>query len=441
MIASQQNKVAMISLGCAKNLVDSEMLVGGLKQEHFEMVKSSDDADILIVNTCGFLESAREESVDVILEASELRKSGQVRKLIVMGCFSERYSTELRLEIPEVDEYFGTQDHVKVLSYLTGKLYTKADPDYFRCLLTPNHYAYLKIAEGCDNVCSFCSIPMMRGLQKSQPVQWNVQEAQRLADSGVKELLVIAQDTTSYGWDLTTKSTLHELMDELDKVSGLEWIRIHYAHPAHLHREMIQRFGQLEKLVPYIDMPVQHGSDKILKSMRRGLDSDGIKKRISELRDINTDIALRTSIVVGFPGETDQDFQKLHDFVEEIKFDRLGVFTYSEEEETHGATLEDDVPKQLKTERMDAIMMLQQGINLKKNQVLIGENERVIIDSHSENGTSIGRSFRDAPEVDNFIRIDGELPIGDFFDVTITDAFEYELIGEQLKIEHEQASL
>ena len=288
----------MISLGCAKNLVDSEILLGGLRQENYEIVQKSDDADILIVNTCGFLDIAREESVDVILDAGELRKSNQVEKLVVMGCFSDRYGSELHEELPEVDAFFGTDDHAAVLSYLTGKAHTKDDPDYFRSLLTPNHYAYLKIAEGCDNGCSFCSIPIMRGLQKSQPVAWNVQEAQRLADNGVKELLVIAQDSTSYGWDLTPRSSLHELMDELNEVNGLEWIRLHYAHPAHLHKEMIQRFGQLEKLVSYIDMPVQHGSDKMLKNMRRGLMSDGIRKRIEDLRKVNPDISLRTSIIV-----------------------------------------------------------------------------------------------------------------------------------------------
>ena len=375
--------------------------------------------------------------MDVILEAGELRKSKQVEKLVVMGCFSDRYAPQLRDEIKEVDEFFGTNDHAEVLSYLTGKSFTRDDPDYFRSLLTPSHYAYLKIAEGCDNGCSFCSIPIMRGLQKSQPIKWNVQEAQRLADSGVKELLIIAQDTTSYGWDLSQKASLHELIDELNKVSGLEWIRLHYAHPAHLHREMIQRFSRLEKLIPYIDMPVQHGSDRILKSMRRGLSSDGIKKRIDEIRKINSDIALRTSIIVGFPGETDDDFKELHDFVEEIQFDRLGVFTYSEEEGTHGATLKDDVPKKVKTDRMDAIMLLQQGINLNKNIARIGSKERVIIDLHSEEGTSIGRSYRDAPEVDNYIRINEKLPVGKFVDVEIMEASEYDVIGKSITYEPE----
>ena len=422
----------MISLGCAKNLVDSEMLVGGLKQANYDMVKSSDDANILIVNTCGFLDTAREESVDVILEAGELRKSKKVEKLIVMGCFSDRYSSELKEEIPEVDAFFGTDDHAKVLSYLTGKSFTREDPDYFRSLLTPGHYAYLKIAEGCDNGCSFCSIPIMRGIQKSQPVEWNIQEAHRMADSGVKELLVIAQDTTSFGWDLTPRSSLHELLDELNKVEGLEWIRLHYAHPAHLHRDMIQRFDQLDKLVSYIDMPVQHGSDAVLKRMRRGLGSEGIKKRINELRDVNSDIVLRTSIIVGFPGESKDEFQKLYDMVEEIEFDRLGVFTYSEEEGTYGAKLEDDVPAEIKTERMDAIMLLQQEINLRKNQALIGSRERVLIDSHSEDDTSIGRTYRDAPEIDNSVRIDGKWPIGDFVDVKITQVSEYDMKGVTL---------
>jgi len=427
----------MISLGCAKNLVDSEILIGGLKQEKYEIVQKSDDADILIVNTCGFLDTAREESVDVILEAGQLRKLNKVEKLIVMGCFSDRYGPELHEELPEVDVFFGTQDHAKVLGYLTGKSFTREDPDYFRSLLTPGHYAYLKIAEGCDNGCSFCSIPIMRGMQKSQPVEWNVQEAQRLADSGVKELLVIAQDTTSYGWDLSPRSSLHELLDELDQVEGLEWIRLHYAHPAHLHRDMIQRFSQLDKLVSYIDMPVQHGADAVLKKMRRGLGSEGIKNRIDELRNVNLDIVLRTSIIVGFPGETDDDFKKLYDMVEEIEFDRLGVFTYSEEEGTYGASLTDDVPTKVKMDRMDAIMMLQQDINLRKNKELIGRKERVLIDFHGEDDVSIGRTYRDAPEVDNFVQVEGKLPIGEFVDIKITEASEYEIKGEALSYEQE----
>ena len=305
-------KISMVSLGCAKNLVDSEILIGGLKKENFCLVDDPKDSDIIIVNTCGFLDMAREESIDTILDCAELKKKSNVDKLLVMGCFSERYGTDLVDEMPEVDKFFGTNDHNVILSYLTGKTYKKDDPDYFRSILTPNHYAYLKIAEGCDNVCSFCSIPMMRGLQVSDTLEKNLIEAQRLVDSGVKELLIIGQDTTSYGWDLNPKSYLHELLDVLNNVKGLEWMRLHYAHPAHLHKEVIKRFKTLDRLIPYIDMPTQHGSDKILKDMKRGLNSSGIKKRIDSLRKANDKMSIRTTVIVGFPSETDKEFQELY---------------------------------------------------------------------------------------------------------------------------------
>ncbi|MBT3250326.1 MAG: 30S ribosomal protein S12 methylthiotransferase RimO [Candidatus Marinimicrobia bacterium] len=427
-----KKKVALISLGCAKNLVDSEVLLGGLKHENYTIVDEPENSNIIIVNTCGFLDSAREESVDVIIEAGELKAGGDVEKVVVMGCFSDRYGTELRKELPEVDEFFGTSDHAEILSFLTGKEYAKKDPDYYRSLLTPNHYAYLKIAEGCDNGCSFCSIPIMRGLQKSQPLAWNIQQAKMLADRGVKELLVIAQDSTSYGWDLQPKSTLHELMTHLDKVEGLDWIRLHYAHPAHLHRDMIAQFGQLEKLIPYIDMPIQHASDRLLKSMRRGLNSQGIRKRIDALRQANPDIAIRTSIIVGYPGETDKDFDQLYSFVEDVEFDRLGVFTYSEEEGTHAAfAMKDDIPTQIKYDRMDAIMMLQQDINLMKNEQLVGHVEKIMIDKNNDDGSSQGRTFRDSPEIDNIVKIDGIHPVGEFLKVKFTSATEYEITGKK----------
>ena len=429
---SKNTKISLISLGCAKNLVDSEVLLGGLKQEEFLITEEPSESDIIIINTCGFLDSAREESIDTILEAGELRKSGQVKNLIVMGCFSERYGTELRKELPEVDQFYGTSDHAQILSYLTGRPHSKEDPDYYRSLLTPNHYAYLKIAEGCDNGCSFCSIPLMRGLQKSQSVEWNIRQAKMLAARGVKELLVIAQDTTSYGWDLQPRSSLHELIRHLDNIQGIDWVRLHYAHPAHLHRDMISQFGQLEKLIPYIDMPIQHGSDVMLKSMRRGLGRDGIKKRIDALRNVCPDIAIRTSIIVGYPGETDEDFQQLYQLVEEVEFDRLGVFTYSEEEDTHAAKfLKDDIPQQVKYDRMDAIMMLQQDVNLMKNEKLVGTTENVIIDRHSEDGNSIGRTYRDSPEIDNFVIVSGIHSAGDFIKVKFINASEYELTAEK----------
>jgi len=428
---SEKKKISLISLGCSKNLVDSEFLVGGLKQESCTFVDEPKNSDIVIVNTCGFLDKAREEGVDTILEAGELKSAGDIESLVVMGCFSERFGTELRQELPEVDEFFGTTDHKEIISYITGKDFSKNDPDFQRSLLTPNHYAYLKIAEGCDNGCAFCSIPLMRGLQKSQPVEWNLMEARRLAKQGVKELLVIAQDSTSYGWDLDPKSSLHEMMYALDDIDGLEWIRLHYAHPAHLHRDMIQAYSEFNRVIPYIDMPVQHGSDRMLKRMRRGLKSEGIKSRIKALRDVNSEIAIRTSIIVGFPGETDEDFQQLMDMIEEVKFDRLGVFTYSEEEGTTAAAdMEDDIPRHIKEERLDAIMMAQQSINLKKNQGLVGQMDKVIIDKSTDDGWTIARSYRDAPEIDNYVRIHGKYKEGEFLNVKYTEAFEYDLTAE-----------
>ena len=424
-----QKNINLISLGCAKNLVDSEILLGGLKKTNFNIVENSNEADIVIVNTCGFLDTARDESVDVILEASELKNSGGIEKLVVMGCFSERYDNELRKEIPEVDAFFGTSDHAKIVSFLTGEEHVKADPDYFRSLLTPKHYAYLKIAEGCDNGCSFCSIPLMRGLQVSRSIEANVAEAKRLGEQGVKEILVIGQDTTSYGWDLNPKSSLHELMDELNKIESIDWIRLHYAHPAHLHREMITRFGKLEKLLPYIDMPIQHGSTKLLKSMRRGLGKEGILKRIEGLRNACPKIILRTSVIVGYPGETEDDFKELYNLIEEVKFDRLGVFTYSEEEGTFAEKqLEDNIPQQVKYDRMDQIMLLQQEISYDKNQKLIGTTQQILIDQNLDTDESLGRTFRDSPEVDNIFRIGGTYPIGEFINAKVISASEYEVI-------------
>tara|TARA_B100000965_G_scaffold273988_1_gene232017 strand:- start:176 stop:1474 length:1299 start_codon:yes stop_codon:yes gene_type:complete len=428
---NNRNKISIVSLGCSKNLVDSEMLIGGLKNENYEIVNNINQSNTIIINTCGFLDVAREESVDTILQCTDLKKKGVVEKLIVMGCFSSRYGTELRREIPEVDEFFGTADHAKILSYLTGKDFKKDDPDYFRSILTPNHYAYLKIAEGCDNVCSFCSIPMMRGLQKSNTLEQNLMEAQNLANQGVRELLVIAQDTTTYGRDLTPKSSIHELMELMDTVDGIEWIRLHYAHPAHLNKKMIDKFSSLIKLVPYIDMPTQHGSDSVLKNMKRGLNTSGIKKRIELLRKSNNNICLRTSMIVGFPGETDKDFKDLVDFVTEVKFDRLGVFQYSEEEGTSAALdYKDNIPKKIKQERYDELMMIQQKINYNKNKERVGYKEKVIVDVSNDAGWSLARSYMDAPEVDNYVKINQKLDVGKFYNIKVTKAHEYDVEAE-----------
>tara|TARA_Y100001970_G_C14230155_1_gene858095 strand:+ start:93 stop:1400 length:1308 start_codon:yes stop_codon:yes gene_type:complete len=430
-VSNEENKISLVTLGCAKNLVDTEILVGGLKNNSYEIVEKPLESDVVIVNTCGFLDKAREESVDTILDLGRLKKEGKIKKLIAMGCFTERYGDAVEEEIPEVDKVFGSEEHASVLTYLTGKDFQRNDPDFQRSTLTPKHYAYLKISEGCDNVCSFCSIPLMRGLQQSQPIAWNIMEAKRLAQSGVKELLVIGQDTTTYGWDFDKKKGIHDLFDELDDVDGIDWIRFHYAHPAHLNNRMIKRYSSLSRLIPYIDMPVQHGSAKMLKDMRRGLGPDGIKKRIDNLRNANPDIAIRTSMIVGFPGEGDKEFKELLDFIEEVQFDRLGVFTYSEEEGTHGAEVfEDVIPAEVKDQRKEQVMMLQQDINYKKNKDLVGTTQKVLVDIANEQGTSLGRTYRDSPEIDNYVKIKGKVQPGEFYNVKITDAMEYDLIGE-----------
>ena len=419
----------LISLGCAKNLVDSEILLGGLDKTNVTITKDPEKADTIVVNTCGFLDIAREESVDTILQAAEMKRTGSLKELVVMGCLSERYPQELKKEIPEVDRIFGSNDHQQIVSFLTGKEFAKDDPLFFRSLMTPNHYAYIKIAEGCDNGCSFCSIPIMRGLQKSRTISSIMDEAERLALNGTKELLVIAQDSTSYGWDLEKKVYLSDLLKELNTINGIEWIRVHYAHPAHLSQRIIDAIASCDKVCNYLDMPIQHASDDMLKAMRRGLGQDGIKNRISRLRDAVPNIALRTTLIVGHPGETEDDYHQLRDFVEEIRFDRLGIFTYSEEEGTLAADLKDDIPREVKDNRKNEILELQHEISLEKNESFIGNRLRVIIDE-SQGNVTVGRSEYDSPEIDNIIHIKGTAEVGVFHDIQIIEANEYELIGE-----------
>ena len=419
----------LISLGCAKNLVDSEILLGGLNKTNVSITKDPEKADTIVVNTCGFLDIAREESVDTILQAAEMKRTGSLKELVVMGCLSERYPQELKKEIPEVDRIFGSNDHQQIVSFLTGKEFAKDDPLFFRSLMTPNHYAYIKIAEGCDNGCSFCSIPIMRGLQKSRTISSIMDEAERLALNGTKELLVIAQDSTSYGWDLEKKVYLSDLLKELNTINGIEWIRVHYAHPAHLSQRIIDAIASCDKVCNYLDMPIQHASDDMLKAMRRGLGQDGIKNRISRLRDAVPNIALRTTLIVGHPGETEDDYHQLRDFVEEIRFDRLGIFTYSEEEGTLAADLKDDITREVKDNRKNEILELQHEISLEKNESFIGKRLRVIIDE-SQGNVTVGRSEYDSPEIDNIIHIKGNAEVGVFHDIQIIEANEYELIGE-----------
>lgn len=424
---TDKQKLKFISLGCAKALVDSEKLMGALRSNDYDITDDPEEASTIVINTCGFIDAARQESVETILQASELKQSGSLEKLVVMGCLSERYPKELSKEIPEVDYFFGSNDHVKIVKYLTGKEFSKDDPIFLRSILTPDHYAYLKIAEGCDNGCSFCSIPIMRGLQKSRTIDSIMWEAEKLSEKGVKELLIIAQDTTSYGWDLKPKQYLGDLIKELDALS-FEWLRIHYAHPAHLSKKIIHAIADAKNICNYIDMPIQHASDQILKSMRRGLNSNGIKKRIQLLRDAVPDIKIRTTLIVGYPGETEEDFNNLYSFIEEVQFDRLGIFTYSEEEGTLAEALKDDVSQELKNERKMRLMDLQAEISNEKNQKMIGKTLKVIVDDVGEKH-SVGRTEYDSPEVDNIVNINEALNIGQFYNVKIDSANEFELIG------------
>jgi ribosomal protein S12 methylthiotransferase len=425
---SDKKSLNLISLGCAKNLVDSEILLGGLKKTDVALTDHPEEADTIVVNTCGFLDIAREESVDTILQAAELKKSGNLKELVVMGCLSERYPEELKKEIPEVDRIFGSNDHRQIVSFLTGKDYAKDDPLFFRSLMTPNHYAYLKIAEGCDNGCSFCSIPLMRGLQKSRTIPAIMDEAERLVANGTKELLVIAQDSTSYGWDLEKRVYLSDLLFELNTIPNLEWIRVHYAHPAHLSQRIINAMAECDKVCNYLDMPIQHAADNVLKSMRRGLGQDGIRNRIKRLRESIPNIALRTTLIVGYPGETEDDFNSLRDFVEEIRFDRLGIFTYSEEEGTIAAHLDDNVPRHVKDDRKNILQEIQHEISLERNESFLGKTLKVLVDESGED-VSVGRTEYDSPEIDNIVHIQGNAEKGTFMDVEIENANEYELIG------------
>ena len=424
---SSKQKLNLISLGCAKALVDSELLLGSLQNEDFTLTKEPQEADTIVINTCGFLNIAREESIETILQASELKTTGNLKQLVVMGCLSERYPEELSKEIPEVDRFFGSNDHKQIISFLTGKDYAKEDPLFYRSLMTPSHYAYIKIAEGCDNGCSFCSIPIMRGLQKSRTIDSVIWEAEKLVENGVKELLIIAQDSTSYGWDLKPKVYLNDLIKSLNNLN-VDWIRLHYAHPAHLSQRIIEELANSDKVCSYLDMPIQHSSDKILKSMRRGLGQTGIRDRINSLRKSVSDIRIRTTLIVGYPGEEDEDFKQLYDFVDEMKFDRLGVFTYSEEEGTLAEDMDDNVPKKIKDERKSIIMDLQANISASKNEEMVGKTYKVLVDKCGET-VSVGRTEYDSPEIDNIVQIKSPVKKGEFVNVKIESSNEFELIG------------
>ena len=427
--SKSNKKVHIISLGCVKNTVDSEIIAGGLESAGIELVDVAEDANTIIINTCGFIGDAKEESVEIILEAAQLKSHGKLEELLVAGCLSARYKKELTHEMPEVDEFFVTEDFRNIFEYIASKPHLADDPDHRRKLLTPRHYAYLKISEGCDNVCSFCAIPLMRGKQRSRDIESLVNEAKSLVTRGVKEMIVIGQDTTTYGWDLQPKRSLHELLAKLDEVEGLDWIRLHYAHPSHFSRKLIPIFKNAKRLLPYLDIPVQHASSNMLTAMKRGLDADGLRRLLLELRQEIPQLRLRTSVIVGFPGETEEDFDTLLNFLEEIQFDRVGVFTYSEEEDTTGADLEDDVPAEVKIQRMDAVMDIQHSISFNSNQKLVGQELDIIIDSLDPDNDQqmLGRTIWDAPEIDQLVFVSGVYELGSIVKLKIDDAGAYEL--------------
>ena len=426
----------VITLGCSKNIFDSEVMMAQLKANQFEVAHDSDehDAEIVIINTCGFIDNAKEESIDTIINYVEAKKKGLVDQLYVSGCLSERYKEDLKKEIPEVDAYFGTRDLPVLLKTL------KADYKHEllgeRILTTPLHYAYLKIAEGCDRPCSFCAIPIMRGKHRSTPIEDLITQAKSLASKGVKELMLIAQDLTYYGLDLYKKRELAQLLETLSMVDGIEWIRLHYAYPSGFPMDVIDVMRDNPKICNYLDIPLQHGSSKILKSMRRGINREKTVQLIKDIREKIPDIAIRTTLIAGYPGEDQEDFNEMYNWVEEMRFDRLGIFTYSHEENTHAYQLEDDVPEKLKKERADAIMELQAGISYDLNQEKVGKKLKVLID-RIEGDYFIGRTEFDSPDVDNEVLIKKNdtnyMRIGEFIDVMIISADHFDLYGEIVK--------
>ncbi|MEK6565495.1 MAG: 30S ribosomal protein S12 methylthiotransferase RimO [Bacteroidota bacterium] len=422
-------KISVITLGCAKNVVDSEVLLGQLKLANAIVVDDVRHADVAVINTCGFIDTAKQESIDAIIEAVELKNKGRLKRVVVMGCLSERYSKELAIEIPDVDAYVGSNKIAEVLVELGVDF--KRELLGERSLTTPSHFAYLKISEGCDHPCSFCAIPLMRGLHRSKPLEEVLSEARSLASRGVKELIVIAQDSTYYGIDLYGKRRLPELLGELSSVDGIEWIRLMYAYPSKFPLEVLDAMQENPKICRYLDMPVQHASDDVLKSMRRGITNRATRELIATIKTRIPDIAMRTTLIVGYPNETEKDFDVLYDFVKNMQFHRLGVFTYSQEDGTSAHILGDPVSADVKEERKKAIMELQMEISEKRNKSLMGKKLRILVD-RIEGGYAVGRTEWDAPEIDQevFVRNNRNFVVGNFSDVRIVDAVEYDLYAE-----------
>jgi len=428
---SSKKKINIVSLGCSKNLVDSEVLMGQLKANDFKVnFESDEEADVVVINTCGFINDAKEESIDIILQYINAKEQGLIDNVYVMGCLSERYIKELETEIPDVDKYFGVNDINKVVTQLGGDY--KKELIGERQLTTPKQYAYLKISEGCDRRCTFCAIPSIRGKHKSKPKEEIISETRRLVAKGVKEVILIAQDLTYYGYDLYGKNEFANLLQSIAGIKGIEWIRLHYAYPAGFPVEVLDVIKERSNICNYIDMPIQHINNRILSLMQRGHTKEGTTKLLDKIRTSLPEAALRTTLIVGFPGETEEEFNELVDFVQEYKFDRLGVFTYSPEEGTRAFKLPDNVPEELKQARLEKIMAVQQEVSLEKNTARVGKVFKTMID-RKEGEFYIGRTEYDSPEVDNEMIIDPEgkeLEIGKFYPVIVSKADFFDLFGK-----------
>ncbi len=428
---NKKTKVNIVTLGCSKNQVDSEVLLTQLRGNGIDAIHESekDDSNIVVINTCGFIDNAKQESIDTILRYVDAKEEGLVEKIYVTGCLSQRYKEDLEKEIPLVDAWFGTRDLSRLLKQLNANY--KHELVGERILTNPHHYAYLKISEGCDRPCSFCAIPLMRGTHISRPIEELVLEARNLAKQGTKELLLIAQDSTYYGLDLYKKRKLAELLKNLSDVEGIEWIRLHYAFPTGFPMDALEVMAGRSNICKYIDIPLQHGSSRMLQIMRRGTTREKTEQLLQTIRATVPGIAIRTTLIAGHPGETEEDFQEMMRFVEQSRFDRLGVFSYSHEENTHAHSMPDNVPAETKQERVDAIMELQQGISLELNQQKIGKVFKVLVD-RKEGGNFIGRTEFDSPEVDNEVILPTKnyLRLGDFVKAKIIAATEFDLTGE-----------
>ena len=435
MQTKSKEKINIVTLGCAKNIVDSEVLLTQLKGNDKKAFHQRDDInpDVVIINTCGFIDNAKQESIDTILSYAKQKELGDIKKLFVTGCLSERYKENLEKDIPEVDGFYGTRVLPELLKNFQAKYRNELLGE--RVITTDSHYAYLKISEGCDRPCSFCAIPIMRGKHRSKSIEDLVTETKNLVKNGVREIMVIAQDSTYYGLDLYGERKLPDLLKRLSDIEGLDWIRVHYAYPSGFPLEIIKVMRDRENICNYLDIPLQHGSSEILKLMRRGITREKTDALIKDIRDINPEISIRTTLIAGHPGEKDTHFKEMYDFVERNRFDRLGVFTYSHEEGTHSHSFEDDVPETLKRKRYNQIMSLQQSISEDLNKKKVGKSFKVLIDRGDKNNY-FGRTEFDSPEVDNEVIIpakDFHLRVGEFYDVKIISASEYDLIGEVLK--------